>query len=531
MTQRAARRVAHIGLFAGAFLAFVLAAGPGGAAEEESAAQLSESDRVAREFFREPDWTRLARENVSVEELIQQLLQSADPRSRSEAAMAFSRAHHLSPAVVEALIKALGDPNKYVRVICALALMDCEAEAPGVLPAFVELLQDPYRGVSSVAVSALKQIGERAEQAVPALLRFAEEADFDNQLAVHAAVVRITGKPGAHVKALIEVARGRKVRPGLDSLPEALRQETQRYDRRRAVGLLSTIGPPGHEAVPFLLDLLHEDGELAWRGAVGLGRIKAMPTKVVPALISFARAKTPDSPEKQRTRLYSIQALGSFPGQKELIISVLLGVLKEEDGLADAILDSLRTLGAEGPQVVAALAGVLDGEDDFAKSAAFDLLGEMAEPPDEFLWRARGELATGHVIVRKPAVVYLSRLAALEDTCEEAVRGLVLASRDAYPAVQVGAITALGKDYACLQDEVIGALTDRLSDFDGDVVRAAVLSLGNLGAKARSAIPCLESMELHRPQDERDGLEFDLLYEKVEPLKPLVDAALRKIRG
>ncbi len=529
MTQREARRARHIGLFTAALLAFVFAVEPGGAAEEESAAQLSES--IREEFFGEPDWNRLARDKVSVEELIQQLLHGADPRSRAEAAMVFSDADRLPPAVVEALIQALGDSNRYVRVLCAMALMDCEGEAPGVVAAFVELLQDPYRGVRSVAVCALRNIGEPAQQAVPALLRFGEEADFDNRLAVHAAIPRITGKPGGHVKALMEVASGREVRPGPDSLPEDQRLERYRVDRSRAVASLGSIGPPACEAVPLLLELLHEDEELAWQAAYAMGRIKAMPAKVVPALIPFARPGTPERPEGRRLHARSIMALGSFPDQKEVIVPVLLDVLKEEDALAALILDSLRAIGAEGPQVVAALATVLDGEDDFAKLAAFELLGEMAQPPDEFLWRARAELATGHVIVREPAVVYLSRLAAFDDTCEEAVHGLVLASRDDYSSVQVIAVTALGKDYGCLQDEVIGALTDRLSDFFGArVVRAAVVSLGNLGPKAQSAIPSLESMELDRPQDGADPLR-SLWHEELEPFEPLVEATLSKIRG
>jgi len=89
-----------------------------------------------------------------------------------------------------ALIRALGDPNDYVRQEVAKALGQMGADA---VPTLILALKDESAGVRQAAMEALGNIGPEAMEAVPEIIRVMEAMEYGRYFAAEP-LKKITGQ-------------------------------------------------------------------------------------------------------------------------------------------------------------------------------------------------------------------------------------------------------------------------------------------------------------------------------------------------
>ena len=77
-----------------------------------------------------------------------------------------------------ALVKALNDPDYYVRLFAAVALGMIGPEAKPAVPALRECFRDPRRHLQKEAAGALGQLGPAAKDAIPDLIHALSDADL-----------------------------------------------------------------------------------------------------------------------------------------------------------------------------------------------------------------------------------------------------------------------------------------------------------------------------------------------------------------
>lgn len=202
------------------------------------------------------------------------VLGDPDADTRADAANALGHVLRLqprSPAVVDALIGALGDPDDQVRVAAGIALATEGVRAPAALPGLVDVLRDSaHADVRSYAANILGTFGPAALTAAPALTAALNDADAGVRRAAAAALGQIgpaamSASPTA-VPALARLARDPVEHVRLSTIEALLRVqaplrivlpvlETALADgtasvRAAAAQALGTLGPAAAPAAP-----------------------------------------------------------------------------------------------------------------------------------------------------------------------------------------------------------------------------------------------------------------------------------------
>ena len=130
-------------------------------------------------------------------EAVRRALADPDPLVRSTAAGALPRAVPTPARVVEDLAPLLRDPQSVVRAAAAQALGAMGPRSAPAVPCLVELLAAPSAVERGAGIVALGKIGPAAREAIPALRRRAANDGFDsNRELAGTAVLAIEGGDG-----------------------------------------------------------------------------------------------------------------------------------------------------------------------------------------------------------------------------------------------------------------------------------------------------------------------------------------------
>lgn len=245
-------------------------------------------------------------------------LEDPEPDTRADAANALGRVLRLqprSPAVVAALISALGDPDDRVRVAAGMALSTEGVRAPAAVPGLVEVLRDTaHANVRSYAASILGAFGPAAVPAVPALTTALDDADprvraaaaaalgdigpaaASSSRAVAPALVRLMRDPAEDVRlrALEALLRVEAPTRTLLSVLETALTDVSPAVRTRAALILRTLGPRAASAAPAAARAL-ADPEPSVRAAAAsaLGAMGSHAARAVGPLTAALRDPDP----------------------------------------------------------------------------------------------------------------------------------------------------------------------------------------------------------------------------------------------
>jgi HEAT repeat protein len=182
-------------------------------------------------------------ERQLVEALAQGLF-DPDVRNRLGAVDALEDIGPAAAPAAPALVKALCDPDKFVRWSAARTLGKlAPADAGPAVRGLTELVCFPDLDVQLAALNALTAYGPLAEEAVPTLAKAVVNVKFDADVRVGA------------IRALEGV--GTAAAPAIPALITALTEGTDRV-RRAAALLLGKFGPAAREALPALRNALND---------------------------------------------------------------------------------------------------------------------------------------------------------------------------------------------------------------------------------------------------------------------------------
>ncbi len=168
----------------------------------------------------------------------------------------------ISDDIIPVLLEGVTDQDRYVRIL-VLEMLDAVPPDDRALPAIINALGDPDRTVRVCAIGPLVRFGVRARHAVPALRKWLDIPDDDWIVTVAAwAIARIAPE---QVEEMVDVLIG-----NIEKCPPS------------AVERIGDLGPAGIGALPVLLDLLdHESSATRLATAEAIWKITGDPTDFV----------------------------------------------------------------------------------------------------------------------------------------------------------------------------------------------------------------------------------------------------------
>jgi HEAT repeat protein len=298
------------------------------------------------------------------------ILKSTNPH-RADAARLLLELGQEGKAATAALIVALQDTNRTVRLLCVLALERIKAR-DAIVP-LAKLLNDAEKEVRLQALVALDGFGAEAEPVVSFIAAAVKDADpFVRRRALKTLAPLAKTSTIARVGLLdvmkaeesedrqmaaktLQGVKGPAV-PGLTKLLAEKRAEV----RLLAVQTLATIGAEAAPAAPALLELLEkeENKEVRLSMIGALGRLGTEGKAAIPVLAKLL------SEDDKSTRLEVVKALSGFGPLAKPVAGDVAAVLRTGD--KDLYLEAattLRALKLETKEVVKYLIGAFRNSD------------------------------------------------------------------------------------------------------------------------------------------------------------------------
>lgn len=320
------------------------------------------------------------------------------------------------------------------RTAAAKAVMAVGGEAA--VKQLLVLLKDADAGVKTEVTSALTKIGaDHTKVLIPAM----KDSDANVNTGASNALIAI----------------GPKVIPPVQT---AAKDATLRGP---AINVLVKIGAP---SVPAVVELLSEDDQdLRMAAADALGKIGSK--DATPALLKSTR----DIAAVRRVAISSLCTICD-PRATDLLVEVLKRDTDDGEVRARAA-RALSVIG--GAKSVSALVGALGDLDLKVRTSVITGLQRMG---NSAVGPVMSAVATGSIDVRRAGAAVLEKIEG-----PSASAALLKLAKDPDPLIRLSAARGLGEQKSSPQ---IGALISVLSDPDGRVADAAVLSLAGLQSAA-----------------------------------------------
>jgi HEAT repeat protein len=439
----------------------------------------------------------LGRHTQGVPVLIE-ALSGEDPDLRLNAVVALAKMGPDAREAVGALAKALHGRDAAVRAHAAEALYRVGPEAKSAVPSLCDALQSPDASLRVQAAYALGGVGKEAREALPML----ERALTDKETAVRLFAARALWAVEPKIGVVLPV------------LTQALQKDADAGQRARAAAILGSLGLRAQNAVPDLLDAVHDaDKAVRIAAARALGDIGGPRARVTyPALSELTREDQSD----ETLRATAAEALKKIGRATRVDIDTLISALDNPKARyrASAAV-SLWLLNREAKKAVQALSQRLRDENEtVCTTAAFALaaIGPDAgaavpeliaalEHKTEAL-HARAAYTLGEIgQAAAEAVPALNRLLAREDT--ETIATRFQAARALW------AIAQQTKD-------ILPVLAEALKDEDPDLNRQAAETLAKMAAKLPAADAALKQQLRERTVPHLIRL---LSQEKADPVR------------
>jgi len=421
----------------------------------------------------------------------------------------------------------------HIRVaLCVLGLsaLSIRADEPPTVAELVRQLESGAPGARVIAAEALGERGPAAADAITALVKVMrapklnDRADALRLLAARDALVRIGPKAvpaltdllaheAAPVRAVAAEALGWLGPPAADAVPALgkLLADQSAFVKARAADALARIGPKAESAVPALVKLLGEPASTEppsfGRGqsgdpktaataalkAVGPKGVAALREYVLPGLIEQYKTAKPtpwDGPGVATLAALGPDAAGALPAIKAYVRR------RDSSSDLDALVPVLLKMGPDGVKAFQEL--LADTKADrramigaVATSRAYGNQGDLTPIVPTLVAALKDE----NPAIRSSAAWALSDLGAR--TPPEVIN--VLVAQLGAPDVDRGAA------FARIGAPAVPALVRALKAEDPKVQTRAASALGQIGGRARAALPELRG--LARSQNVRVALE------------------------
>jgi HEAT repeat protein len=334
--------------------------------------------------------------------------------------------------VVPVLLQALKRPEPKIKVGAAGTLGYLKARES--LPALIEAIKDPSKDVRVAALLAIDSIGPYAESAAPALGLALSDPSEDVQFAAARALNRLGPHSKPAKEALVAALRRQSVREAaarpqepplwmmiiweirvfdpetaVQDLVKAIKtgSEWDRIQAAQTIGVLGALREPGattKEVVHALIEALHHPSYDVQASVAGvLGQLGATAKEAVPALIEAARDKKSDKVPwigtgaaiAETVRDAATRALGRIGLDAKTAVPFLIEALRilQYSYRKLVVVQSLGQIGPEARSAIPALVAIAkDHSEGFelpeaaAKAAAKIDPAEAARLDIESVW-------------------------------------------------------------------------------------------------------------------------------------------------
>jgi HEAT repeat protein len=172
-------------------------------------------------------------------------LKHPNPRVRTFAASFCRDPYPETRAALPQLLEALKDPEIEVRCNVVYSLADLAKDFPEAIPMIIGGLQDEDSKVRVTATIKLGHLGSLAKSAIPSLLKMVKDEDWK----IRSRSIETLQEIGYRDKLFITL------------LINALKDNDNRV-RKSAALVLGIIGPDAKDALPALLEVMEEVGEV-----------------------------------------------------------------------------------------------------------------------------------------------------------------------------------------------------------------------------------------------------------------------------
>ncbi len=472
-------------------------------------------------------------------------LKNPDRDVRRQAVRVLTEFGPKAEAARPALIEAMQDPDAEIRRSAPSALAMVVADRQSLLPLYLNALGDPDRTARAYAIGGLGALGPAAEVAVGPLVKIVEPSlkDSNYQEAANA-LIRI-GRPAVpELCRLMQNSGGYSVRldvaqilarMGPDAIPGLIEslQDKQNMNRRYAAFALGRLQAPDARVVTALTGALSDADEPVRIWAIeALGDLGPAAKDAVPDLQKAQKAddaKTSAAARKALVRVHSSPG----PATVDEIVKDLTGADKTPEWLSVAA--ELSKHGAQAKAAVPALLLALQDAEDARRFAAALALARIDPEATDLLPVLRQALGKSDRLGVRTTVAEVlgergtAARAALPELFEvmqdknsyvaqKAARAIWLIDRDKR-AVPVSLNSSTLPSFAPYEDDAIPFLIEALQDRTPLIRDQAPRVLGQMGPKAKAAVPAL----VNAKNDSSSSFFADDRYtealERIEPGK------------
>jgi HEAT repeat protein len=252
-------------------------------------------------------------------------------------------------------------------------------------------------------------------------------------------------------------------------------------DRRAALGSLSEVGPDAVDAVPEIINALHDEEDRVVGSAVSaLGSIGPGAVASVPDLIHVFQEKD---------KWYSCDAAYALSNIGEGAYESIPLLITEIESKGKCLKNSINALGrfgTAGSPAVSSLVSLLNSENDEVRELAAEALGNIGEPASEAIPALINSLNDDKKEVWCEAVVALSKIGEIPAETAPALASL-LDKGDCMGAL-IDTLELMGPSAAQAVPALIKILDHEF------MWRSAVQALGAIGPAGIDAVPALIHM-------------------------------------